>query len=206
MNKASLACLLALAPAVAWANIIPTGTTITGSGPNYMWSYELQLAKDSNASTGAAPSSNPVPHTNVGQGSFLTLYDFAGYVPGSCASPDGWVCTAQNVGFTPDDVMPSDDAAIVNLTWAHTTGDVIFGEPIGKNLGQFTAVSIYNKERLVSYASRAMKNDGFAVDTIADNVGQTRGPMSSVPEPESLGLIGLGLAALVSVRRRKFLA
>ena len=204
MNKASLACLLALAPAAAWANIIPTGTSITGAGP-YVWSYQLQLSADGDVNSGVAPS-KPVPHNNVGFADFFTLYDFAGYVAGSCAGPANWVCTAQLEGFTPDDVAPIDDAGIVNLTWAYITPTptTLHGQPAGINLGQFTAMSIYNDERLVSYTSRTTKNDGFALDTIADNVGNTRGPVStSVPEPASLGMFGLGLAALFTARRSK---
>ncbi len=202
MKKTSIACLLALSPAIAWANIIPTGTSITPSGSNYVWSYQLQLAADGDVNVGAAPSSNPVPHMNLDLGGFLTLYDFAGYVAGSCAGPADWVCTAQNVGFTPDDVIPTDDAAIVNLTWAHTTGSVILGQMGGVDLGQFTAMSIYNKERLVDYSSRTTKNGGFGAGTIADNVGNTRGPVSA-SAPASLGMLGMGLAALVAARRRK---
>ena len=103
------------------------------------------------------------------------------------------MCTGQLVGFTPDDVAPIDAAGIINLTWAHLTGATVLGQPAGIDFGQFTAMSIYNTERMVCYTSRTIKNAGFGASTIADNVGNTRGPVStSVPEPGSLGMLGMG--------------
>ena len=189
--------------ALASANIIPTGTTITGTGP-FTWTYDLRLSADQNINSGIFPTGNPVAHTNLNLAGFLTIYDFDGYVAGSCEGPVGWTCSAQNVGFTPDDVSPTDLPSIVNITWAYTSGDTLLGQPKGQDLGLFSAQSIYNVATQVSYAARGIANGG-EVDTITDNVGNTRGPTSGVPEPASMLSIGSGLIgfALLALRKVK---
>lgn len=193
-KRISLLSVLALTLCtVAMANIIPTSITIAGSGP-YTWSYDLQLAKDQNVNSGFAPTVNPVPHTNLTFAGFFTIYDFAGYIGGSCSGPAGWTCTAQNLGFTPDDVIPTDNPNTVNLTWAYTTGATILGQPSGVGLGTFSAQSTYGTPTLVSYSGRGIANSGPQVGTIADNVGNTQGP-TPTPEPATMALVGSGLLA-----------
>ena len=203
MKKISITCLLALAPVLAAANIIPTLTVIGGTSP-VTWTYNLQLSGDQDVASGLAPSGNPVPHTNLLFGSFLTIYDFAGYVAGTCTGPTGWGCTTQNIGFTPDDVLPVENPTVTNLTWVYTSGPLITGQPNGFDLGFFSAQSIYGESTLVSYAARGIKNDGLAAGTISDNVGDTRGPRAlEVPEPSSLLLAGLALSLMAWSRPSK---
>lgn len=194
MTRLTLLCVLALTLCtVAMANIIPTSVTITGTGP-YTWTYDLQLSKDQNVNSGLAPTANPVPHINLSFAGFLTVYDFAGYVGGSCTGPAGWTCTTQNVGFTPDDVIPVDNPNLVNITWAYTFGPTLLGQPNGIDLGLFSAQSIYKTPTQVSYSSRGIANEGPQEGTIADNVGNTQAP-SPVPEPATLALLGGGILA-----------
>ena len=196
MKRLSTLCLLALAPTIGFANIIPTGRAPQGPGP-FTWVYDVQLSSDQDANAGAPPSANPVPMITSGLGAFLTLYDFAGYVSGSCTGPSGWTCAAQNAGFTPDGVAPMDRPDVVNLTWTYVSGPAIRGN--GVDLGAFSAVSTYDLVSVVDYAARAVKNNGNSAGSYADNVGSTQGPVVSaavnaVPEPSSLALAGLALA------------
>jgi hypothetical protein len=185
---------------IASANIIANNSSITGSGV-FTWTYDMQLSSDQNANSGLVPSGNPVPHTNLTFGAFVTIYDFAGYVVGSCAAPSGWTCTTQNVGYTPDDVIPIDNPNITNITWTYTSGPIINGQPNGIDLGAFSAKSIYVLPTQTSYASRGIKNLGPQIGTISDNVGTTQGP-NSVPEPTSALAVGSGMIALAVLTRR----
>lgn len=206
MKRLSALCLALILPAVASANIIPTGTTVTGAaGGPYTWSYDMQLSSDQDVIAGVIPPSLSVPHADLSYGAFVTIYDFAGYVAGSCTGPSGWTCSVQNVGYTPDDTLPTDDPTLPNLTWFYTSGPTLTGQPSGADLGFFSALSIYNTIDLVSYAARAQKNNGSSAGTTADNVGTTRGPQAplDIPEPGSLALAGMSLALLGYTSRQR---
>ncbi len=163
MKRLSVVCLLAFAAvAPVLANIIPVTTSIVETSPGvYAWTYNLQLSSDQNVNSGAAPSVNPVPAVNENRGGFLTIYGFGGYISGSCSSPVGWTCTSQLIGFTPATVLPaSDEATLLNITWSYTTGDVIGGQPDGKNLGDFFLLSTFSEPGLVAYTARGIANGG----------------------------------------------
>ena len=207
MKRISLLFVLVLAlSAIASANIIPSliSGSPTGTGP-FTWTYDFQLSGDQNALVGAAPSlgttGTVVSNTFAGLGAFVTVYDFAGY-NGTCGGPLGWTCTAQATGYTPTLVNPTDNAGLVNITWTHTSGADVIGGGLGSStdLGNFTAQSIYGVPVLGMYASRAVKNTSGAAGTIGSNVGNLTVP--NVPEPATMGLIGIGLVGLGLLRRR----
>jgi hypothetical protein len=192
MKRISLLCVLALTlSTVAMANIIPTTPGPTPSGSNFLWAYNFTVSTDQNVNSGPVPSVNPVDPLNLIPGGFVTIYDFQGYVVGSCAGPAGWTCVAQNIGFTPSDTLPPDSASIVNLTWVYTSGTPVLGPTI---VNGFSAVSIYGLEQQVSFTSRGWRNQGIQIGTVTDNVGKTTGP-APIPEPATLALLGSGILA-----------
>ena len=204
MKRISALCLLALGPTIGMASIVPTSTAVTATGTGtFKWSYGLSLASDQNVNSGSLPiTTTIVPRENAGRGGFLTLYDFEGYVAGSCTSPAGWTCSVQRLGYTPDDVASIDKRLFDNITWAYTTGAAVLGQPTGVELGVFSAVSVYDQSKRVSYAARGVKNKGVSAGPIADSVGTTLAPMApgDVPEPGSLALAGLGLLLMARMR------
>jgi hypothetical protein len=199
MKKLPLIGLLALLPCAAHADIIPTLTSISGGPGAYTWNYQAQLTEDSRAPSGPAPTATPVSHDTV-TGSFFTIYDFNDYIIGTCTSPSGWTCSVQNVGYTPDavnPVAPPDNAFAANLTFTYIEGPTLMG---ALEMSGFSAQSLSNISTLTSFSSRTEKSVG-AVGTIIDNVGNTRAP-TRLPEPTSMGLLGLALAGM-AMRRRK---
>jgi hypothetical protein len=205
MKRFSLLSVLALALcAIATANIIPTNSGITASGANYVWAYTATLAADQEVFPGnanPAPSGNPTPGQGTSVDAFFTIYDFAGYVTGTCAGPTGWACEVQLVGITPSDVLPTDSGSIVNITFYYTGSAAINPSDLGNtvNLGTFTATSTFSNAVQVYYTTRAESNQ---TGTITDNIGSTQAP-SGVPEPVTFGLVGLGLIGLLGVVRAR---
>ncbi len=192
MKRLSLLCLLTLTlGTVAMANIIPSNTSVVPTGANFTWNYTFAVAADQNVNSGPIPSSNPVYPSDTTTGGFVTIYDFNGYVAGSCAGPAGWTCLVQNTGFMPSNVSAPDSAGIVNLTWVYTSGSPVLG---GATVNGFSAMSIYSLPEQVWYTSRGWRNQGQQIGTIGDNVGNTTGP-APTPEPATLALLGSGILA-----------
>jgi hypothetical protein len=182
----------------AQATIVPTLGSVTPSGGNFVWNYDVFLALDQNATGGSSQSVNPVP-TNASVGDFLTIYDFRGFVSGSCFSPSGWTCQTQGTGFTPNTQTPADNAGITNLTFTRT-GSTVNGPA---DLGDFGAQSIIGLVDSGVFTSRGTRNSGPLAGTKIDSVGEVSAP-AAVPEPATLILLGSTMAGLgVTFRRRR---
>ena len=103
----------------AQASLIPTLGSISPGSSGFIWSYNIALAADQNATGGPSQSDNPVlPSATVGD--FLTVYDFRGFVSGSCFAPTGWACQTQGLGFTPNTQTPADNPSLTNLSFTRT--------------------------------------------------------------------------------------
>ena len=184
----------------AQATLIPTLDTIAPSGGNFIWSYDISLAFDQNATGGSSQSVNPVPLTS-GTGDFLTIYDFRGFVGGTCFAPTGWSCQTQAIGFTPSTQTPA-DSGLTNLSFTRT-GATLDG-PIA-DLGDFGAQSTIGLTTPGTFTSRGTKNVGMLAGTKVDSIGAVSVP-APVPEPATLLLLGstmTGIGVLLRKRREK---
>ena len=190
MTRSTRLILLACAAAVAAANpaaagLLPTQWSVTPEDGNYRWTYAIVLPTDSQIRTG----------------DYFTIYDFAGYVPGSNSQPGDWTFTSQNLGPTPPDVVPMDDPAVPNVSWQYTGPTVTTGQ-IG--LGNFWALSAYGQSADSFFtASTHRTSDGRTDNNITTTTVPVPVAVPPVPEPATLALVGLGLPLAALLRRRK---
>jgi hypothetical protein len=176
MKKAFVLGLVAFGTSifVAYGDIIPTLSSITGSSPNFTWNYSANVTVDE----------------TVNHNDFFTIYDFSSIMPTTTTQPAGWTFSTALVGPTPGLVSPTDNASLWNLTWTYTGTTAI---PGAAALGIFSAVTSTNQLKVGQFTAEATRSND-PQGTKIDNVGQV-----NVPVPEStslLPLIGVCAAAL----------
>lgn len=189
MRKKYILSLITLTATIlaARADIIPTLSSTTPSGSDFLWNY----------------SSNVTVDQMVTSGDFFTIYDFGAYNAGSNLQPAGWTFSSSLIGTTPSLVTPGDDASILNLTWTYTGTTPINGSAV---LGDFSVITNTNQLRTSDFAAEGTRSTGPNAGSKVDNVGRI-----SVPVPEMSALLPIfsvcaaGLIASVPsfLRRRK---
>jgi len=177
MKKALILGLVAFGTSifVAYGDIIPTLTNVTGSAPNFSWNYSANVTVDE----------------TVQHGDFFTIYDFSSIMPTVHTEPTGWTFSTSLLGPTPGLVSPTDNPNLWNLTWTYSGTNPI---PGAAALGMFTAVTGTDQLKPGQFTAEATRS-GDPTGTKIDNIGQV-----SVPVPEStslLPLIGVCAAALL---------
>jgi hypothetical protein len=167
----------------ARADIIPQLNSITPVGSEFLWEYTADVTVSQ----------------YVDAGDFFTIYDFAGYVPGSEITPAGWSFSSALTGVTPSGLILTDNAGLPNLTWTRTGGVI----PTETNLGLFSARSIYGAQVLTNYAAMAHKDHPGFIDNGRPTMNKGEIIAPAVPEPGTMALLGLGAAPLLRRLRRR---
>lgn len=166
------------------AGLLPTEVTHHAEGSAYRFSYGVTLTSD----------------LELHPGDFFTIYDFAGFVPGSNSQPANFTFSSALMGPTPNNLAPSDDPSVVNLTWTYNGPVTTVGQEM---LGNFTALSVYGNTQEDSFTARTHRVLGGSVDA---NITDTTVPVPcgpQVPEPTSLLLIAAGVPFCAAARWMK---
>jgi len=118
----------------AYADVIPTLSSIIGSGGDFTWNYSANVTVDQ----------------RVEHGDFFTIYDFGTFVSGSNTQPTDWMFSSALLGRTPPLVSPHDDPAILNLTWTYIGKTPIIGPA---DLGIFSVDNNTNQQQTGDFAA-----------------------------------------------------
>ena len=204
-SAALLAAIFGMA-ALANASLIPTLSSETPAGPNFTFSYSATVTADErldpNATNGVTC---PGPGNTLVQcnptGTFFTIYDIPGFVSATVLPPF-WSMSTQLVGITPSTINGGafDSPTITNVTFMYT-GATVLGS------ANFTGFQIVSADSGVNtsghFASQSTNNIGTDAGTTNQVSGSVAVPQATVPEPDSLILMGLGAASILLGSRRR---
>lgn len=188
----SIAALLTAT--AAQASITPTlvgGPVDLGNG-TFRYTYDATLASDQALKTGG----------------YFSLYDVVGF-QGFGAVAAGFTATAQFLGLSPSNVVPNDDASILNVTFSYAGPTINYDGPLfERQLGFFEIISTSGVTGTDDFSSEAMRNSGptkgSVVATIGTNAVTVPGMAGNVPEPAmwAMLIVGFGMVG-VQMRSRK---
>jgi hypothetical protein len=185
--------LLILGAMLCFASSAKAGVVVAleGNGPvGNNWTYDVTLERGSVLTTAG----------------FFVLYDIPGLTSGPIWTPntaDGvpgvsnWLISQPLSGPVPPNLLPNDTPGIPNVEVEYTGLDSISpralpDDPQGLLLGKLTLTTPITAQGFIDYTSQGA--GGLRV------VGSVAGP---IPEPSSIGMMGVGLATVLAVALRR---
>ncbi|CAN5839321.1 hypothetical protein BH23PLA1_BH23PLA1_24960 [soil metagenome] len=194
--------LLAAASTPTQASFVPvfvpdpvTGGATPGPGAQFTYRFNLSFttALDPNAGTSVE---------RLEAGDFLTIYNLAGYVPGSATVPGGgFTITEQFIGINGfEQTAAFNNPTLLNVTFIYN-GPTLFadrsfnGVTIRSTVGPGIATGRFTFE--------TTKNTDPFINTPIGGTGFVAVP---IPEPISMALLGIGGAAAFGIFRRRSIA
>jgi hypothetical protein len=193
-----------------WADVIVTFTGVIAPDPPNGFKYFYTA--DLSANTRLDNSNNGTDQEPGGvndAAQFFTIFDFAGYVPGTATAeaPNTalWDVSVSNTGvcaYLQDCSGSVDNPLVTNITFTwNGVGGVLNGPA---PLGVFTANSIFDQTKEDFYQGQTTKIAPGTTqdDDITGNIGTTTVPVGQIPEPASMGLMGLGLGSFALLLKR----
>jgi hypothetical protein len=168
-----------------------------------VWDYSAFFTTSVDPGTGQ-------PVETLLPGSYVTVYDFGGYVPGSIKiNSKEFKLTEQNTGITPKGILVPDSPSLPNFT-ATYTGPALKTSTSFINL--FTLDTTFT-ERISggsNFSGLDYKTSGPSTGTPVALFGFISTPKkdpppssSAVPEPQSLLLLGIGTAVVFGAYHRR---
>jgi hypothetical protein len=186
----------------AEAGLLPVSVTVQPEAGNFRWTYSVVLPTN----------------MSLQSGNYFTIYDFAGYVPGSGTvtatgantTASEWTITSNKTGVTPAGLNPTDNASTPNVTFTYSGPSIPSGQ---LTLGNFSLESTYGTTATGAFTAinpRAADgtSDANLTSTLVPSGKEIPSPVGT-PEPGTLVLAGLGLPLVGlarSLRRKAQLA